>query len=419
MTWAPRTRPRLRPETTRGPRYRGSMHPAHPTESPTRAPEPARQSHRGAGAVTNLTIMLVGAVILSAVAVLPNRHSPSAAAAPHVRSGGTVATPHATPTPVLPVSPTPGLPPAADPATPAKIVTPFWDLPNPFVLVVGGVYYLYSSETANYSLDFRHPSPELPLRVSTDLQNWSAATEALPTLPSWASWGFTWAPDVRLIGNRYVMYFTARVKDRTPATQCIGTATAATPAGPFTPSQQMLVCQTDHLGSIDPRSFVDTNGSLWLHWKSDDNADVGGTSHTGLYAQRLSRDGLHLVGNATMILTADQPWEGRIVEAPQMVLANHRYWLFYSGNWFNQPAYAIGVAECAGPAGPCSKPASGPFLGSNAQGAGPGESSLFSDARGLWMVYGPWAVRYRTDTERPVALVHIAFKPSGPYLAAF
>jgi len=52
------------------------------------------------------------------------------------------------------------------------------------------------------------------------------------------------------------------------------TATATTPAGPFTPSADVLVCQTDHRGSIDPRIFIGLTGAMWLDWKSDDNADV-------------------------------------------------------------------------------------------------------------------------------------------------
>jgi beta-xylosidase len=102
-----------------------------------------------------------------------------------------------------------------------------------------------------------------------------------------------------------------------------------------------------------------------------------------------------------------------------MVLLEDTHWLFYSGNWFNQPAYAIGAARCEGPAGPCTKPFDRPFLETNAQGAGPGEGSLFVDADGaLWMVYSPWAVDYETYTPRPVALARIGLDPIGPYLAA-
>jgi beta-xylosidase len=215
------------------------------------------------------------------------------------------------------------------------------------------------------------------------------------------------------------MYVTSALKDRTPLTQCIGTAVAARPEGPFVALPRPLVCQLDRNGSIDPRVFVDRGGELWMHWKSDDNADVDGTSHSSIYAQRLSDDGLHLVGPRTRILEADQAWEGRIVEAPDMERVDGRYWLFYSGNWFNQPYYGIGVAECDGPAGPCRKPYDGPWLSSNAQGQGPGEASLFTDRDGTtWILYSPWAQAYTTPTPRPVAMARVEFGRDGPRLAA-
>jgi beta-xylosidase len=196
------------------------------------------------------------------------------------------------------------------------------------LLVEGDRYYLYTSQTNFWT-------PDVSLRVSRDLRRWeSEPVDAMPDPLPWAAVGFTWAPDVRKIGSRYVMYVTAAIKDRDPITQCIGMAVAVGPEGPFVPLPQPLVCQLDRHGSIDPRTFVDRDGALWLHRKSDDNADVDGTSHSSIYAQRLSRDGLRLVGAPTRIHEADQPWEGRIVEAPDMELVDGRYWLFYSGNCF-------------------------------------------------------------------------------------
>jgi len=303
-------------------------------------------------------------------------------------------------------------PPVADPSSPARIVTPGEDVPTPFVLVEQGWYFMYAIKGA-----FGRGG-QVVVQVSPDFAHWGPSVVALPVPPAWAAPNGAWAPDVQHIHGHYVLYFTAPLKDRPSPTQCIGAAIASSPLGPFVPLEQTLVCQLDHLGSIDPRAFADADGTLWLHWKSDDNADTEGTSHTAIYAQRLSIDGLSLIDQPTVILTADQPWEGRIVESEQMVLENGRYWLFYSGNWYNQPSYAIGVAACMGPAGPCTKPYPLPFLRSNAQGAGPGEESLFMDPNGTWMVYAPLAVHYRTPTTRPVALAHIGFNASGPYLAA-
>jgi beta-xylosidase len=318
------------------------------------------------------------------------------------------------PRPTAVPGPTTG-PAPAYPAAPAIIVTPGEDAPNPFVLHDGGAYYLYASQKGLYD-------ENLQVRSGPSLDALGPVHDAMPVLPSWVHAGFTWAPDVRRIGDHYVMWFTTGVKDSRPdavrPTQCIGVAEAPTPEGPFTGvGEGPAICQRDRWGSIDPRTFRDADGQLWLHWKSDDNAQTEGTSHTTIYARRVAPDGRTLVGPATAILQADQPWEGRIVEAPQVVRAAGRYWLFYSANWFNQPAYGIGVAECAGPAGPCRKALDRPWLGSNAQGAGPGESSLFRDGRGWWIVYGPWAVDFEASTPRPVAMARVVFGATGPHLA--
>ena len=223
------------------------------------------------------------------------------------------------------------------------------DIPDPFVVPLDGVYFMFASEETFYG-------PNVPLMVSDSLTSWSGPNlDALPVLPKWAGPGFTWSPDVRYVDGRWVMWFNAAVASAGfGGTKCIGVATSTSVIGPYvSKAPEPLVCQLDQLGSIDPRSFIDQQGHLWLLWKSDDNADLAASTHSTIYAQRLSADGLHLMGQPTALLTADQTWEGRIVEAPDMVHAGGHDWLFFSGNWFNQPSYAIGLAECAGPAGPC------------------------------------------------------------------
>lgn len=315
------------------------------------------------------------------------------------------------------------LPPPANSAAPAHIVTSGRDLPDPFVLTTRHGYYLYSSQSGFTSA---------PVSVATSkvLDHWGPSQAALAMDPPWATFGYTWSPDVRQIRGRYVMYFDAMATTSLfddaalpgfqGRAQCIGTATSSSPLGPFTPQAQPLTCQFDEHGAIDPRTFVSPRGELWLDWKSDDNAVLASTAPTKIYAQRLSADGLDLVGTATVLLQADEPWQDddHIIEAPDMVAADGTYWLFYSGGWFNQPSYGIGVARCAGPAGPCTDMSTLPWLGSNAQGSGPGEESLFVDHDGTtWMVFSPWFYGYAGVTLRPVALAQVAFGPFGPYLA--
>jgi beta-xylosidase len=296
-------------------------------------------------------------------------------------------------------------------ASPGVVVTPGQNVPDPFVVQVDGLYYMFSSQGEWYG-------PNVPVTVSASLTSWPAQpVDALPTLPSWATGGFTWNPDVRKVDGRWVMWFNAEAKVFSQdQLKCIGVATAKTVGGPYvSTATRPQVCQLFHLGSIDPRTFEGPDGKLWLLWKSDDNANVNGTSHSTIYIQRLAKDGLSVVGQPTALMTADLPWEGRIVEAPDMVYAAGHYWLFFSGNWFNQPAYGIGVAECDSPTGPCSPGALGPWLSSNAQGAGAGEASLFDDGSRWWMLYAPFAVNFAQPwVPRPVMVARVVFGPDGP-----
>ena len=56
----------------------------------------------------------------------------------------------------------------------------------------------------------------------------------------------------------------------------------------------------------------------------------------------------------------DQGWEGGNVEAPDLVEANGRYLLFFSGNDWSSANYAVGAAQCATPLGPCSDVSAAP-----------------------------------------------------------
>ena len=65
-----------------------------------------------------------------------------------------------------------------------------------------------------------------------------------------------------------------------------------------------------------------------------------------IWVQRLSADGLSLVGSPTMVLRQDLAWEFPIIEGPTMVQSQGRYWLFFGGNQWQSANYAIGMASC-------------------------------------------------------------------------
>ncbi len=218
-------------------------------------------------------------------------------------------------------------------------------------------------------------------------------------------------------------YFTALVKGIDPPTHCIGAAFAPGPSGPFVATRAPFICQLDHRGTIDARVIDTPGGHLVILFKSEDNANpyVPGPDQngpTGIYAQHLSADGRALVGPATKILGPSEPWEGTIVEAPDMVEAWGTWWLFFSGNWYSSPQYGIGVAACQSPFGPCTDPSPTPFLGSNLQGPGPGESSLFSRDGAVSILYNPFHANDPGPViPRPVVMARLGFTAQGPYLA--
>ena len=157
---------------------------------------------------------------------------------------------------------------------------------------------------------------------------------------------------------------------------------AAKPAGPFLDdSAGPIVC--DAGGSIDPSPFVDADGRAFLLWKSEGYPPGGPTK---LWSQELTANGLAVQGSPHQLLDADRSFERGIVEAPSLVAAGGQYYLLYAAaNWTSQ-TYSIAFATCAGPAGPCTKPASNRVLTSGSKLAGPGGAEVFRDANGSLMV---------------------------------
>ena len=306
--------------------------------------------------------------------------------------------------------------PTSTPLAPARFILSGPESNDPFMLKDHGLYYLYTSQgTSDMSV---------PLRVGSRPGHWGPPVDVLPRLPAWAEAYGTWAPDVHAVAGGWALYFTALLNGVNPLTHCIGSAFATSPTGPFVATDHPFICQLDHRGSIDARVFVDTGNRPVMLWKSEDNANpsVPGPDQngpTGIYAEDLSADGRTLLGRPVKIFAPSQRWEGTIVEAPDMIQAWGTYWMVFSGNWYNSDSYGIGVAACQTVFGPCSDPYPEPFIGSNRQGAGPGESSLFRDGPNVYLLYGPFRANDPGPViPRPVAMVRLGFKPTGPYVAA-
>lgn len=281
------------------------------------------------------------------------------------------------------------------------------DFADPFVIRVEDAYYAFATGTrANH----------LQLARSTDLSSWTALSDPLPRLAVWASTepGLTWAPSVLARPNGYVLYYTTR--DRASGFQCISRARAERAEGPYVDeTARPWICQTASCGSIDPSPYVAADG-VRLLWKSDANSDAcKGTPK--IWSQRLSDDGLELVGNPTALITLDAPWEGTIVEGPSMLSHDGKHVLLYSANWYDSDRYAIGWASCATPEGPCTK-APAPMFGSRGAILGPGGQEIFSDRDGkTWLAFHAWSMphsSYAAGGARSLRIAPLEFDGDTP-----
>jgi beta-xylosidase len=287
---------------------------------------------------------------------------------------------------------------AAEPLTQSAFVPVLKEnFPDAFVLPYGSGFIAYATNNG----------PNVPIAVSRDLVHWSfppdparpgKVRDALPKLGAWAKEGFTWAPEVLQLGDRYLLYYTASNPRKNA--QCIGVATATDPLGPFVDTRpEPIVCQVEIGGSIDADAFRDSDGKLYLYFKNDGNR-IG--KHSGIWGQPLAPDGLSVTGQAVELIRDDKSWEQKLVEAPTMVHSPAGYELFFSAAFFgwneNQrlSPYGMGYADCAGPLGPCKKSPDNPILHSYSDRvagclSGPGHQSIFQSGKRTFLSFHAWA----------------------------
>ena len=170
-----------------------------------------------------------------------------------------------------------------------------YSLPDPTVIkAADGYFYLYATE------DIRHT----PIHRSSDLVNWKLVGTAFSdsTRPSFEPKGGIWAPDINLIGGKYVMYYSMSVWGG-EMTCGIGVAVSNKPEGPFTDRGKLF--RSNEIGvqnSIDP-FYIEDAGKKYLFW---------GSFH-GIFAIELSTDGLTVKPGAVKQQIAGTAYEGTYI----------------------------------------------------------------------------------------------------------
>lgn len=275
---------------------------------------------------------------------------------------------------------------------------------SPQILVDGGRYYAVATNEDGNNLPAMHSDdlatwvPRDPLSDYYLYRDWSGFNDAMPEPGAWAAKRYidgrmrygVWAPAIAKMGGRYVAAYAA-VVDFSINRLCIGLAYADTPEGKYTsPAKKPLVCSSDTRGSIDP-DLIKVGDRNYLIWK---NSGVKGSTPTQVWARRLNAQatGFQSGSRAHRLLTTGQAWEGNVIEAPDMVKYDGRFYLFYSGNSYTTRSYATGYAICTSVLGPCSRPAKGPLLATNGTVVGPGGAAGFKDLDGrLRLAYHAWS----------------------------
>ena len=306
------------------------------------------------------------------------------------------------------------------------------------VIVRGHDGFWYAYATSDPLREGEHVAHRVPMARSADLVDWTYIGDAFGAdqVPPYATaTAALWAPDVRYLDGRWVMYFTVTDTTVSPDTfdTAIGVATAPSPAGPWTFAPAPVVAPRPRAGggylwTIDPAQFTDVDGTRYLYY---------GSYYGGIWVTQLSDDGLTATGAATMV-AIDNKFEGSFV-----VRHDGWYYLFASSaNCCAGPVtgYSVSVGRSRSPRGPfvdrdgqrldVSRAGGTPVIAPNGnKWIGTGHNGFLTDLSGQdWLVYhaidraDPYldepVVRQGDINERPMLLDRLDWIGGWPTVRA-
>lgn len=232
------------------------------------------------------------------------------------------------------------------------------NFPDPSLRFVNDTWYAYATNNAagiinatSHAYDnTEYGQSNVQLATSTDFVNWTiqpATEDPLPLTGTWVVQGSTapnglvpavpnaavWATSVllRKTDGKFVLYYAARssgpsIRSDGSKSHCIGAAVSETesPAGPYIPLNESLVCPYTQGGAIDPYGFVGRAGTPWLLYKVDGNSiGAGGPCSnmeapqkpTPIMLQKMQSDGITLDGEPIQLLDRTDA-DGPLVSQP-------------------------------------------------------------------------------------------------------
>lgn len=195
-------------------------------------------------------------------------------------------------------------------------VITFSSVADPTVIRTDEGFYLYATQTNSYWI---------PIYFSKDLVNWEFKRSAFrkatrPTEDVLPGGGAFWAPEIRYINGKYVLYFSwAKWGDGSISYTVV--ATSDSPVGDFLNAKPLLI--TDDFGSncID-QFYYEEDGKKYMF--------VG--SFNGIYVTELTDDGLSVKRGADGKPVLKKQVCGRAFEGTNIYKKGKYYYLFASIN---------------------------------------------------------------------------------------
>ena len=184
---------------------------------------------------------------------------------------------------------------------------------DPTVIRTEDGFYLYATQTDKYWV---------PIYFSKDLVNWEFKRTAFrnATKPQIPGGGAFWAPEIRHINGKYVLYFSwAKWGDGDASYTAV--ATSDSPLGDFVNSKELLTKEDFGSNCIDQFYYEEDNKKYMF---------VG--SFNGIYVTELTDDGLSVKRNENGTPTLKKQVCGKAFEGTNIYKKNGYYYLFASIN---------------------------------------------------------------------------------------
>lgn len=273
------------------------------------------------------------------------------------------------------------------------------DLPDPSVIRIGNTYYA-AGTSGNAERVY-------PVYESKDLVTWTPRNTVFDQWPEWTAGAF-WAPELYEHNGKVLCYYTALQKSG--RTSCIGVAVADAINSPFVDKGPLVKTTNEAIDAF----VIDVDGQLYITWK----AYGLDPSHRPieLLAQKLSSDGLQLVGEPFSLLRDDE----RIgMEGQCIFREGDYYYILYSIRDCCSPQsdYAVSVARSRNFAGPYEKFSGNPILqgnGSDIQSCGHGTMVRTPRNRMYYLCHAYFTGRYKQGRQPIIEEMRIG-KDGWPY----